>query len=74
MMVQVAGPVYRIDRGAFQRHLNDERLRSVLGAYSARAFTNVAQLAGCVAFHLVEQRLARWLLMVRDAVGGGGFP
>lgn len=59
----------RIDVADLRRHLEDVRLRNALGAYSATAFTTVGQLAGCVAFHPVEQRLARWLLMVRDRVG-----
>lgn len=73
MLVQVAGPAYRIDRAAFQRHLQDNGLRMALGSHSALAYSNVAQLAGCIAFHSVDQRLARWLLMVRDAVGRDGF-
>jgi len=74
MFVQVAGAALRMERKDFQFHLNDERFRATLGAYSATAFSIVGQLAGCVAFHPVEQRLARWLLMVRDRIDSTEFP
>src|SRR6185436_2538234 len=74
MFVQIPGPADRMEREAFQRHLRDERFRMALGAYSAVAFAIVGQLAGCVAFHPVDQRLARWLLMVRDRIDSNEFP
>ncbi|MCX8521520.1 MAG: Crp/Fnr family transcriptional regulator [Rhodoferax sp.] len=33
----------------------------------------IAQNAGCYHFHLLEPRLARWLLMVRDLLGSAHF-
>ena len=33
----------------------------------------ISQTAGCNRFHVVEPRLARWLLMTRDRVRSGEF-
>jgi CRP-like cAMP-binding protein len=33
----------------------------------------ISQTAGCNRFHVVEPRLARWLLMTRDRVRSGQF-
>jgi CRP-like cAMP-binding protein len=53
---------------AFTRHLRDYRFREVLGRYVSRVFAAMAQSTACVAFHPVQERLARWLLMVSDAL------
>jgi CRP-like cAMP-binding protein len=33
----------------------------------------ISQTAGCNRFHVVQARLARWLLMTRDRVRSGEF-
>jgi CRP-like cAMP-binding protein len=74
MYVQIAGDALRMQVDHFKHHLKDARFRVALGAYTADAYTIVAQLAGCVAFHPVEQRLARWLLMVGDRIDRDELP
>jgi len=73
-MVQIAGEALRMDVAAFQTHLQDPRLRANLGAYTAATFATIAQSTACIAFHPVQERLARWLLMVRDGIERNEFP
>jgi CRP-like cAMP-binding protein len=68
MYVQIPGNALRIEVGALRKHLANERLREALASYTTRSVAITGQLAGCVAFHPVDQRLARWLLMVRDCI------
>ncbi len=67
-MVQIAGDCLRLNVAAFRRLLQEARLRELLGAYTARTFALIAQSTACIAFHPVQERLARWLLMVRDGI------
>ena len=73
-IVQIGGEALRMPIEHFEQHLADARLRKTLGAYAARTFSRIAQSTGCVAFHPVEQRLARWLLMVRDSLDRKEYP
>lgn len=65
--VQGAGHAFRIHRGALQLLLlEDPSLRGVLHRYVDVRQTELALQAVCMNYHTVGQRLARWLLMVRD--------
>jgi CRP-like cAMP-binding protein len=68
VIIQVPGEALQMDLNAFWRHLADARFRDALGSYAMKTFRIIGQSTGCVAFHPVEQRLARWLLMVQDAI------
>jgi CRP-like cAMP-binding protein len=67
-VVQISGDALRMRIEDFQRHIEDLRFRDILGTYVEEAMALLAQSSACLAFHPVEQRLARWLLEVDDRV------
>lgn len=68
-MVQGSGPAWRISAAAFRSELaRSPALRTGVYRYVYVLLYQLAQTAACVCFHVVEQRLARWLLMSADRV------
>jgi CRP-like cAMP-binding protein len=66
-VVQGDGDALRVPARAFRRELDRSRaLRRVTLRYAHVLMTQLAQNAVCNRFHVVEQRLARWLLMSAD--------
>jgi CRP-like cAMP-binding protein len=45
----------------------------VIDRYVFVRFNQLAQLAACTRFHVVEERLARWLLMTQDRSASADF-
>jgi CRP-like cAMP-binding protein len=73
-LVQGAGPALRIEAGEFSRALRrSSALRQSLGRYLYVLMSQLAQMAACTRFHVVEARLARWLLMTRDRARSNEF-
>jgi CRP-like cAMP-binding protein len=66
-VVQGAGSALCIDTASFACHLAASKsLAHAMDCYVLVHLTQLAQLAACTRFHLVEARLARWLLMTQD--------
>jgi len=73
-LVQGAGGALRMSAATFQRHCRQsDSLRQVLHRYLYVLLRQLAQTAACTHYHVVESRLARWLLMTRDRAHSDKF-
>jgi CRP-like cAMP-binding protein len=73
-LVQGAGSAMRMSSARFGRELKHNRpLQRELDRCAYVAMATAMQIAVCNKEHLIEARLARWLLMTRDRVASDEF-
>ena len=74
-LVQGAGTAMKMSSAAVRTEANRlGSLHQLLHRYSHSLLTQVSQTSACNRFHLVDARLARWLLMTKDRLGPDEFP
>lgn len=73
-LVQGSGGALRMTAADFSRGLAKiPGLRTRIERYAYVLMDQLARTAGCTRYHVVEQRLARWLLMTADRAHGPTF-
>jgi CRP-like cAMP-binding protein len=74
-MVQIPGSALRLPAEVLRREgQTSVQLRGVLLRYVQAYLNSATQSAACNRAHLLEQRLARWLLTARDRAGNDRLP
>jgi CRP-like cAMP-binding protein len=72
--VQIPGEGLRMPARAFREAVSrSASMQKLVQRYGFALFNQVMQVAACNRFHDVEQRTARWLLMVQDRMPGDRF-
>ena len=73
-LVQGTGTAMRMKAAPFLKELRQSpALRRELHRYTYALMAQVTQTAACNRFHVVEARLARWLLMTQDRLRSSAF-
>lgn len=74
-LVRTSGWTWRLDAEQFQTELmRNARLRGSVDRHLYVLLSEASQIAACTRFHGVQERLARWLLIMADRMGAGDFP
>jgi len=74
MVGQGTGAAQRMKSARFLKELRQSvHLQRTIYRYTHTLMAQVAQTAACNRFHVVEARLARWLLMTQDRVQSNDF-
>lgn len=73
-LVQGAGSALRLTTSSFNRTLeNSTALQRTLKNYLYVSMSQLAQTVVCTRYHVIEARLARWLLMAQDRAHADHF-
>lgn len=71
-IMQISGDGFQLPVDNLQAALKTSpQLQKLLSRYATVHGLQAAQTAGCNRLHDLEQRLARWLLLIQDRVGSG---
>jgi CRP-like cAMP-binding protein len=74
-LIQGPGLVASISGDDLRKQMDaDAALRTILHCFVYTMIAHVAQLACCNRLHVVEQRLAHWLLVLQDRAGADEMP
>ena len=64
---RMAGCGHRVDAGVFLEWCRRSRtFQTLIDRYTQALFCQISQTAACNRFHVIEERLSRWLLMHHD--------
>ena len=75
LLVQIPGSATKMSRAAFTRAMRSmPSFKSVMDAYVQAFLEQVMVSVACNGAHNLKQRLARWLLMMRDRSDGDALP
>src|SRR5208337_4226507 len=75
LLVQIPGSAAKMSRAAFTRAMGSmPSFRSLMYAYVQAFLEQVLVSVACNGAHSLKQRLARWLLMMRDRSDGDALP
>ena len=75
LLVQIPGSAAKMSRVAFTQAMQSmPSFRSVMDAYVQAFLEQVMVSVACNGAHSLKQRLARWLLMMRDRSDGDALP
>ena len=75
IVVQIPGSAFRLSAANLLRVLGKcSHLEKLLNRYSHELTMQAMQVAACNRLHEVPERLARWLLMSQDRIGGDKVP
>jgi CRP-like cAMP-binding protein len=73
-VVQGPGDSWRVSAAEFREDLEaSAALRKLVNRYLYVLMTQFATAAGCLRFHTITRRLARWLLMTQDRANQDSF-
>jgi CRP-like cAMP-binding protein len=73
--VETGGPILTLShRDLHRAKANSARLTDLFARYADCLFAQAMQTAACNAFHSAGQRIARWLLFLRDRIGREDIP
>jgi CRP-like cAMP-binding protein len=75
LLVQIPGSAAKMSRAAFTRAMESmPSFRSLMYAYVQAFLEQILVSVACNGAHSLKQRLARWLLMMRDRSDGDALP
>ena len=75
LLVQIPGSATKMSRAAFTRAMESmPSFRNLMSAYVHAFLEQVLVSVACNGAHSLKQRMARWLLMMRDRSDGDALP